>query len=130
VSKGKVKKVIRYSEAFKRQVVKELEEGDLESISEAKEKYGIRGNDTISSWLRKYGKREVVKIVRTEKADERREIERLREENQRLKSALADVTVENLLNQRYFEAVCEQFGVEDIEGLKKTRKRVSKMRWR
>ena len=115
MSKGKVKKVIRYSEAFKRQVVKELEEGDLESISEAKEKYGIRGNDTISSWLRKYGKREVVKIVRTEKADERREIERLREENQRLKSALADVTVENLLNQRYFEAVCEQFGVEDIE---------------
>ena len=37
-------KVVRYSEAFKLQVIKELEDGTLESIDEARRVYEIGGS--------------------------------------------------------------------------------------
>ena len=43
-----------YSMSFKLQVVQEVESGAL-SIRGAKRVYGIQGNMTVSSWLRKYG---------------------------------------------------------------------------
>ncbi len=42
--------VIRYSEAFKLQVVRELEEGKLKSVNAAQEAYGIRGSMTVGKW--------------------------------------------------------------------------------
>lgn len=44
-----------YSEAFKRQVVAEFEQGLLTKAN-LKRKYGIAGNSCISRWCRKYGK--------------------------------------------------------------------------
>jgi len=112
--------VVKYSEAFKLHVVKELEEGKLSSMEEAKLRYGIGGGSTISKWVRKYGKNKILtKIVRVEMPDERSEIERLRKENQMLKAALADTTVRDVLNRAYFEVVCEDFGVTDVEAYKK-----------
>ena len=46
------KPTIRYSEAFKKQVISELESGQLRHQAEARERYGIGGGDTINSWLR------------------------------------------------------------------------------
>jgi transposase-like protein len=43
-----------YSYAFKLSVVREIESGLL-GIKEAQYKYGIQGNATVSTWLRKYG---------------------------------------------------------------------------
>jgi transposase len=43
-----------YSMSFKMQVVQEVESGVL-SIRGAQRKYGIQGNATVSTWLRKYG---------------------------------------------------------------------------
>ena len=43
-----------YSYSFKLQVVREVESGEL-SINGAQRKYGIQGNATVSSWLKKYG---------------------------------------------------------------------------
>jgi len=43
-----------YSMSFKLQVVQEVENGEL-SIKAATRKYGIQGNRTITTWLRKYG---------------------------------------------------------------------------
>jgi len=43
-----------YSMSFKLQVVQEVEIGDS-SIKGAQRKYGIQGNNTVISWLRKYG---------------------------------------------------------------------------
>ncbi|MNH28207.1 Transposase [compost metagenome] len=43
-----------YSMSFKLQVVAEIEQGQL-SVSEARHKYGIQGDSTVSKWLRKYG---------------------------------------------------------------------------
>lgn len=43
-----------YSMSFKLQVVKEVEQCHL-SMGAAKRKYGIQGDSTVRSWLRKYG---------------------------------------------------------------------------
>ena len=43
-----------YSLSFKLHVVEEIERGFL-GIKEAQYKYGIQGNATISTWLRKHG---------------------------------------------------------------------------
>ena len=42
----------RYSEAFKRQVVSEYEDGF--SVQDLRHKYGITGNGTIERWVRQY----------------------------------------------------------------------------
>ena len=47
--------MVRYSEAFKLRVVRELEQGKLTSILEAQRRYGIRGSNTIRGWLKKFG---------------------------------------------------------------------------
>ena len=43
-----------YSMSFKLQVVQEVERGEL-GIKAASRKYGIQGNATVTTWLRKYG---------------------------------------------------------------------------
>ena len=43
-----------YSMSFKLQVVQEVENGGL-GIKAATRKYGIQGNRTVTTWLRKYG---------------------------------------------------------------------------
>ena len=76
---------------------REQQEGELESISQEMGKYGIRGNERGSRWFRKYGKNEVVKSSKDRISYESEM--RNREENQRLKDALAEVTVDTLLDQ-------------------------------
>ena len=44
-----------YTLAFKRQVVAEVECGDL-TYKQAQKKYGIQGRSTVLVWLRKHGK--------------------------------------------------------------------------
>lgn len=46
---------IRYSEAFKRAVVREYERGILNK-AQIKTKYGIGGKSRVLDWCRKYGK--------------------------------------------------------------------------
>lgn len=43
-----------YTTSFKLQVVTEVEQGKI-SVSEAKRKYGIQGDATVTKWLRKFG---------------------------------------------------------------------------
>jgi len=43
-----------YSLAFKLQVVREVERGEL-NYNQADRKYGIQGNTTVSIWMKKYG---------------------------------------------------------------------------
>jgi len=47
---------IRYSEAFKQQVLRELEQGEFGSVQAAARAYGIRGGSTIQTWTRRYGR--------------------------------------------------------------------------
>jgi transposase-like protein len=43
-----------YTMSFKLQVISEIEQGEL-TKSQAKAKYGIQGDSTITNWLKKYG---------------------------------------------------------------------------
>ena len=90
-----VQTVIRYSISFKQKVVRELEEEGL-TISEASRRYGIKGGQTIQSWLRKFGKNHLIsKIVRIEMKGEKDRVKELESELKRVKLALADATMKN-----------------------------------
>ena len=115
-----MKSIIRYSEAFKRQIVKEYESGKYSSIKELREKYGINGQLTIQRWLKKYGKQHLLpKKVRIEMPKERDEKRELKKRIKQLEKALSQAKVEAVINQAYFEILCEETGITDKEAFKK-----------
>jgi len=110
---------LRYSEAFKQQVVSELEEGRFGSPYEASQAYGIRGHATVRRWVQQYGKGHLLnKVVRVEKQGEAGEIKRLKERVRQLESALADAYIDGALAESYFEILCERTKT-DAEAFKK-----------
>ncbi|ARN56254.1 hypothetical protein [Sedimentisphaera salicampi] len=110
----------RYSEAFKLQVVNELESGKLSCINEANIRYGIAGSHTVKRWLKKYGRNHLIpKRIRVERPDEHDRLKQLKAENKELKEALADAYLEKLVSDSRFEVTCEQFGLDSEEVKKK-----------
>jgi len=109
---------IRYSEAFKIAIVRELEGQDL-PYAHVRSKYGIRGCGTVESWVRKYGKGSRGIRIRVEKPEEINELKRLKERVRRLESALADANIDLALERAYTELACERAGVEVGEFKKK-----------
>jgi transposase-like protein len=109
---------IRYSEAFKMAVVRELEEEDL-PYAHVQRKYGIRGCGTVEIWVRKYGKGTRGVRIRVEKPDEINELKRLKDRVRRLESALADANIDLALERAYTELACERAGVDVGEFKKK-----------
>lgn len=111
---------VRYSEAFKMQVIGELESGKLKSIEHARRFYGIGGSETIPGWLKKYGRNHLrAKVVRVEKPEEQTQIQQLKNQVRQLKEALADTQLQSLLNQSVYEVLCSQVGVDPEEFKKK-----------
>ncbi len=108
---------IRYSEAFKMAIVRELEMGDV-PFEQVRRKYGIRGMGTVQRWVRKYGNGTRGKVIRVEKPEEIHELERLRRRVRQLESALADANIEAALERGYTELACERAGLE-VEEFKK-----------
>lgn len=115
----KLKKItIRYSQAFKHQVIQEIEEGKS-TIAEVRQKYGIKGGGTVQGWLTTMGKLQALpKIVRVESPDERVRIKELERQIRQLKEALADSQVEKHISDVRFEIVCRQQGLNP-EAVKK-----------
>lgn len=108
---------IRYSKAFKLQAVREVESG--ESCARAVErKYGVRGNGTVTRWVRQLGSGKYGKIIRVEKADEINEAVRVRRQLQLAKEALADAHMELALEKAFLTVACEQLD-QTVEGFKK-----------
>jgi transposase-like protein len=125
--KGK-KITIQYSQAFKHQVVQEIEEGKS-TISEVRERYGIKGGGTVQGWLRTMGKLHgLSKIVRVESPEEKSRIKELERQVRQLKEALADSQVEKHIVQSQFEIVCEQQGLDPEEVKKKLERKSSSKR--
>jgi len=108
---------IRYSEAFKMTVVREVEEQDL-PFEQVRRKYGIRGCVTVQRWVRRYGNGSRGKIMRVEKPAEINELARLKTELRRAKEALADAHIDLALERAFTELACERVGVE-VEEFKK-----------
>jgi transposase-like protein len=107
----------RYSTAFKRKVVREVETGDL-SVPQARRLYDIGGGSTIYNWLDEFGKSES-KTVYVHTNDEtdpmstlQEENKRLREEKQALESALAQAHLKQLALESTIEVASEHFGTD------------------
>jgi transposase len=117
--------VIRYSQAFKQQVIQEIEEGRW-SIKEAMSVYGIKGSHTISGWLRRMGKLELLpKHVRVEKPDEKDQIKELQRKIKELKDALAETQVRCIVAEVRFDIVCKDQGLDPEEVKKKLQEKPS-----
>ena len=113
------RKVIRYSEAFKQQVVSEIEGGRFGNPFEASRAYGITGSHTVQRWVMEYGKSHLLsKVVRVEKQGEPGEIKLLKERVRQLESSLADSHMDWALAKSYFEILCERTNT-DVEAFKK-----------
>ena len=112
--------VIRYSEAFKLQVVSELESGRFRSHLEASQTYGIRGSATVRRWLKEYGKNHLLnRVVRIESVNEKDQIRALEKEISQLKNAVADSKLQELIHKTTFEVVCQEYGLGSPSEVKK-----------
>jgi len=101
-----------YSVAFKMQVVAEVENG-LISANGARKLYNIPGNDTIASWVEKYGiNSKINKVVYVMTQDEELELVRLRKETKRLQRALDDSHLQVLAWESFVEIVEEDLQVD------------------
>jgi transposase len=109
---------IRYSEAFKMEVVREVESQDL-PFMQVQRKYGILGSWTVQTWVRKYGNGTRGKVVRVEKPEEINELKRLKARVRQLESALADANIDSALERAYTRLACERAGITDVAEFKK-----------
>ena len=105
------KTIKRYSEAFKRQVVREYEDGA--SITALRRKYGIQGAHTIQRWIRKYGqdglRHRLMRIQTPEEADQ---VSQLQQEIARLQEALAQTLLEKIALEKTLALYQETFGTD------------------
>lgn len=113
-----IRQEIRYSEAFKREVVREVEDGGL-TFAVMAQKYGIKGRMTVANWVRKYGNGSRGKVIRVEKPGEINELKRLTERVRLLESALADATIDAALERAYTRLALERAGITDVAEFKK-----------
>lgn len=116
-----MRSAVRYSEAFKLQVLRELEEGRFATRAEAARTYGIRGAATIEYWARKYGKQHLLgKVIRVETPKEINEARELRKRVRELEKALADAHLKERFDEAYLKIACRAAGIEDIDDFKKS----------
>ena len=117
-NKGVPKATIRYSEAFKVSVVRELEKEGL-AFEAVRRKYGIAGKSTVQKWVSKHGNGTRGKVIRVEKPEEIDELKRLRERVRRLESALAEAHLDLKIERAYVQIACDEAGIKDVETFKK-----------
>ena len=110
------KEFITYSEAFKMQVVEEINQGKFATILQVQKAYGICGMNTIQKWIKKYGKEELLpKRVRVETMTEIDELKEAKKRIRDLEKALADSHMDYCLERAYLEIACEQMGTSRDE---------------
>lgn len=113
------KTYIRYGEAFKRQVVHEIETGKFEGATAAAKAYSIKGAATIARWIKAYGRPETMpRRITITTAEEQDEAKQLRKRVAQLEKALADAHMAGLLGECYLDIACRELG-EPVEDFKK-----------
>jgi transposase-like protein len=112
-----IKPSIRYSQAFKMEVVRELESSG-KPFDHIRRKYGL-GVSTVQYWVNKYGNGTRGRMIRVEKPQEIDEKKRMKDRIRRLEAALADANIELALERAYTEIACERAGIKDVESFKK-----------
>ncbi len=120
---------ISYSEAFKRQVVGELDSGRHATLEGARRAYGIGGSLTVRGWVKKYGREELLpKKMRIETLKERDELKEARKRIRELEIAVADAHIECCVEKAYVHVACERMGVDPEDFKKKNVISLSKLR--
>jgi len=117
-TKSNNKPAVRYSEAFKMQIVHELERGQI-NVDQIRRKYGIGSRYTIRGWVSHYGNGSVAKVIRVEKPEEINEKAELKRRVRALEKALADANIELVLERAYAKIALERAGIKDTEDFKK-----------
>lgn len=101
-----MKKIKRYSEAFKKQVVTEYESGC--SINDLRKKYGVTGGQTIQLWIKKYAKEGFRHdVIRIQNAEEANRVKELEQQVQELEQTLGKVVLEKLKLEAILEEITE-----------------------
>ena len=116
--KKEIEAAIRYSEAFKMQIVRELEAGGI-TFGGLRRKYGIKGAGTVQLWVSQYGNGSVGKVIRVQKPEERDEQAMMRRRIRALEQALADKEIDLALERQFTRLACERAGIKDLEEFKK-----------
>jgi transposase-like protein len=117
-TKSETKPAIRYSEAFKMEIVRELERDGM-PFDHVRRKYGIAGSWTVQKWVHKYGNGSRGKVMRVEKPQEINEKEQLKRRVRVLEGALADANIDLALERQYTRLACEWAGIQDVAAFKK-----------
>ena len=109
---------IRYSQAFKMQIVREVEQEGV-ACDYVRRKYGIGGRATVPAWVRKYGNGSWGKRIRVETPEEINETEQLKRRVRALERALADANIDLALERQFTRIACERAGIKDVVEFKK-----------
>jgi transposase-like protein len=115
----KQREAVRYSEAFKQQVIGEIAAGKFSGPFAAARAYRIEGARTIQGWLRKYGRGDLMprRVTITTMA-EQDQTQALKQRVRDLEKALADTHMKELLGEAYLEIACKRLGL-DVDEFKK-----------
>ena len=107
---------IRYSMAFKQQVVADMEAGRFATLTAAKRSLWITRTLTVRRWL-----------VRVERPDEADQIRQFKEQIRQLQQALGQTQMEYVLNESFLRMACERLGVdfEEFKGERRWRRGAS-----
>jgi len=103
--------VIRYSQAFKQQVVREYESGA--SIYRLLQKYGIGGHKTVERWVKQYGcsgYRSELVIIQT--VDDQLEVKGMKQRIADLESALAQSNLDKRMLRATIEVASQSLGID------------------
>lgn len=104
--------IIRYSHAFKRKIVEEIESGKY-SIGDVRRIYDIQGSHTVNGWLKKFGRDHLLnRVVRIEMKDEKDKLRELERQKRELESALAQAHLKILSLETMIDIAEDRFGVK------------------
>ena len=110
--------VKHYSEAFKLQILSEIESGKY-TKGEIHRIYGI-APASIYAWIKKYGKFDLLNCrIKIETMDDIDKIKKLEEENKRLKDLLVKKDIQSFLDEAYLEYASKELGYKSVDELKK-----------
>jgi hypothetical protein len=100
-------------------VVEEIACGKFSSPYKAQQAYGIRGQMTVTKWVRKYGREDLLpKRIRIETMEEADHLKEARKRIKELEAALADAHIDQCLEHAFLEIACERLGT-DLDDFKK-----------
>ena len=104
--------IIRYSPALKRKVVEEIESGKF-TVGEVRRIYDIKGAETISRWLRRFGREHLLnRVIRVEMKDEKDKLKELERQKRELESALAQAHLKILSLETMIDIAEERFDIK------------------